>query len=127
MKLEWQRLGQLRGALKEISIELFENDGLNTVFLHARNILTGAAVFAAGLYAVNHMGPEQMHGTWTIHFAGYAVTCLGVVLLLLNLLDGLRRLAKREQHAWLKYAAIFFYLALSVRLTQVIIYFRAPV
>jgi hypothetical protein len=50
---------------------------------------------------------------------------MGVVLLLLNLFDGLRRLARRRHHVALRIATIVVYLALSVRLMQVIVYFRA--
>ena len=79
---------------------------------------------AAGLYAASHFGQRHIPGTWTLQFAGYAVAVLGAVLLLLNLVSGLRRLAKRKQHLLLRLVAIFLYTALSIRLTQVIIFFR---
>lgn len=112
-------------AWARLMAELFENDGLDAVFTHARNVLTGTAVVAAGLYAINHLGSKNLPGMWTVHFAGYAVALLGVVLLALNLLDGLRRLARRKHHVALRVAAILVYVALSMRLTQVIVYFRS--
>jgi hypothetical protein len=117
-----QRLGQLRNSLAD---ELFEHDGLSTVFQHARNVLSGTVIVAAGLYAAHHVGGSQMPGMWTVHLAGYAVAAVGVVLLLLNLADGLRRLSRRRHHLALRVAVIVAYLALSVRLTQVIVYFRS--
>jgi hypothetical protein len=111
---------------QQLTAELFDNDGLDKVFSHARNVLTGAAVIAAGLYAAHHLGANREGFAWSIRFAGYAVATMGGVLLTLNLIDGLRRLAKRRHHLALRLAMIFVYVALSVRLTQVIIYFRSP-
>ena len=42
-----------------------------------------------------------------------------------GLLDGLRKLARRRHRTALRVAAILLYIAISIRLTQVIIYFRA--
>jgi len=105
--------------------ELFDNEGLGTVFAHARNVLTGTAVIAAGLYAIQHSRTGDLPVMWTVHFAGHVVAVLGGLLLVLNLVDGLRRLAKRRHHLLLRLLAILVYVALSVRLTQVVIYFRA--
>jgi len=115
----------IRGAQHQVARELFDEDGLNTVFQHARNVLSGTLIVAAGLYAAHHLGGPPVPGMWTVHLAGYLVATLGVVLLLLNLCDGLRRLARRRHHRALRVATIVVYLALSVRLTQVIVYFRA--
>lgn len=104
--------------------ELFDEDGLATVFQHARNVLSGTLIVAAGMYAAHHVGGSTLRGLWTLHIAGCVVTALGVVLLLLNLCDGLRRLARRRHHLVLRIATIVVYIALSVRLTQVIVHFR---
>lgn len=117
----------LKQTWNELSTELFDEDGLTTVFTHARNVVTGAAVIAAGMYAAHHLQTGPMRGMWTVHFAGYAVAALGGVLLVLNLIDGLRRLARRRHHLLLRIAAILVYVGLSVRLTQVVIYFRSAV
>jgi hypothetical protein len=117
-----QRLRDLRHGLAD---ELFEREGLNTVFQHARNVLSGTLIVAAGVYAAHHVGGSPLPGMWTVHIAGHVVAAIGVVLLLLNLADGLRRLSRRRHHLALRIAVIVGYLALSVRLTQVIVYFRA--
>jgi hypothetical protein len=75
------------------------------------------------MYAVNHM-EKHITGMWNVHLAGYVVAFLGALLLALNLLDGLRRLAKRRHHVLLRFLAIWVYVALSLRLVQVVIYFR---
>jgi hypothetical protein len=115
----------VKQAWQETVDELFDDGGLAVIFLHARNVVTGAAVLAAGVYAVGHLGANRQPGMWTVHLAGYVVALLGAVLLALNLIDGLRRLAKRRHHVLLRWAAILVYVALSLRLTQVLVYFRA--
>jgi len=107
-----------------VAHELFDQEGLSTVFQHARNVLSGTMIIAAGMYAAHHLGASPLPGTWTLHVAGYVVTAIGIVLLVLNLCDGLRRLARRRHHLALRIATIVVYVALSVRLTQVIVYFR---
>jgi hypothetical protein len=114
-----------RETQRGVAHELFDQDGLNTVFQHARNVLSGTMIIAAGMYAAHHLGASPLPGMWTLHVAGYVVTAIGIVLLVLNLCDGLRRLSRRRHHLALRVATIVVYVALSVRLTQVIVYFRA--
>ena len=121
---EW--LAALRALGQELRNDLFEHEGLAILFQHARNLLTSAMVIAAGLYAMHHLRSSQLPGMGTVRFAGYVVAALGVLLLLLNLAEGLRRLAQRRHAAPLRWVAILVYIALSLRLTQVIVYFRAP-
>jgi len=106
---------------RNVAHELFDEDGVSAVFQHARNVLSGTIIVAAGLYAAHHVGTSALPG---LHVAGYVVATIGAVLLLLNLCDGLRRLSRRRHHMALRVATIVLYIALSVRLTQVIVYFR---
>ena len=116
---------RLTRILEGIVAELFDKDGFDAVFAHARNVLTGAAVVAAGLYAVRHVGDIALPGPWNVHVAGYVVAGVGALLLLLNLVDGLRKLAQRRHPLLLRIATVFLYVVISMRLTQVILYFRA--
>jgi len=109
---------------RRIKAELFEHDGVSTVFLHARNVLTGAAVVAAGLYAVHHLENKHLAGMWTVHIAGYGVALAGTLLLVLNLVDGLRRLARHHLPLVLRLVLAVAYAGLSLRLVQVLVYFR---
>jgi hypothetical protein len=111
---------------RQVAEELFEREGLSTLFLHARNLLTGAAVIAAGLYASHHLENKQLVGMWSVHLAGYGVAVAGTVLLVLNLLDGLRRLARQALPLALRLVVTVAYVGLSLRLIQVVIYFRYP-
>ena len=111
-------------AWRDLAVEMFDNDGINTVFVHARNLLTGAAVMAAGLYSAHHFEDKHLAGMWTVHLAGYGVAGLGSALLALNLGDGLRRLAKREAPWGVRLFGAAFYVGISRRLVQVLLYFR---
>jgi hypothetical protein len=117
-------LEQIKQVWEATVTQVFDKAGLEAVFAHARNVLTGAAVVAAGLYAVNHVGHERLGGLLSVHMAGHIVAFVGVALLGLNLADGLRKLARRRHHLLLRLATILVYVVLSMRLTQVIIYFR---
>ena len=116
------RLGQLR---RNLATDLFDNEGLNTLFAHARNVLTATLIIAAGVFATHHHDEVPLPGMQAVHVAGYGVAVFGGMLLLLNLFDGLHRLARRRHRLALRVAAILLYLVVSARLTQVIVYFRA--
>ena len=93
-------LGQVKQVWEAVVTQVFDKAGLEAIFTHARNVLTGAAVVAAGLYAVKHVGNERLGGLLSVHMAGHIVAFVGIALLALNLADGLRKLArKRHQHA----------------------------
>jgi hypothetical protein len=103
---------------------LFEEDGLGTLFQHARNVLSSTMILAAGLYAVHHR-PSAAPGLWaTTHYAGHVVAAVGIALLLLNLWDGLRRLSRCGYPVLVHAFTTLLYLAMTVRLVQVVVYFR---
>ena len=104
--------------------DLFDREGLSEVFVHARNVITCSMIMAAGFYAVRHQERVSLPGMWTVHAAGYIVAAVGALLLLLNLVDGLRKLSQRRHTGLLRGLAIFVYVAFSLRLTQVFLYFR---
>ena len=117
-------LATLKDFRRNPLADLFHRDSLSEVFAHARNVLTCAMLMAAGMFAVRHHERVQLPGMWTVHAAGYIVVAVGVLLLLLNLWDGLRRLSRRRHSLVLRAIAIYVYIALSLRLTQVLLYFR---
>lgn len=113
--LRWERLAR----------DLFENDGMSVLFTSARNLLTGTIFVAAGLHAARHQGPTPLLvAQWTLQRAGWLVLAIGVAMLALNLVDGLRRLSQRHSHLALRLFAIAIYVGLSMRLTQVLVLFR---
>jgi hypothetical protein len=110
----WRTLGR----------ELFEEQGLAAVFTHARNVITGTVIVAAGMFAAHRPLHDAEPATWTVHLAGYVVATLGVLLLLLNLCDGLHSLSRRRHPLLLRGAMVLIYVGLSVRLVQVFVLFR---
>lgn len=78
------------------------------------------------VFAVHHSLEAQTPTTWIVHFAGYVVTAVGVLLMLFNLCDRLRSLARRQHPMVLRLAMVFAYLGLSVRLVHVFMLFRLP-
>ncbi|HEY9029180.1 MAG TPA: hypothetical protein VIO33_24425 [Burkholderiaceae bacterium] len=117
-------LARIKQVWETVVTQVFDKEGLEALFMHARNVLTGAAVVAAGLYAIHHVGESHLQGLWNLRLAGYVVAFVGAGLLVLNLIDGLRKLARRRHHLLLRFATILVYVVISMRLTQVIIYFR---
>lgn len=116
---------RLQRARRQASRELFEHEGLDALFKSARNLLTGAVIVAAGLHAAHHEGPASLPvAQWTLQRAGWLVLAIGIAMLALNLIDGLRRLSQRRSHLALRVFVTVLYLGLTLRLTQVIVLFR---
>ena len=121
------RGARLRALRQQLAGDLFEQDGLNVIFQLARNVLAATFILSCGLNASQH--PERIAGlaTWTTRNAGYVVFGLGVVLLLLNLWDGLRRLRRLNYAPVLRALAAIGYVAISLRLVEAIAVFRGVV
>lgn len=118
-------LARLHRAWLHVADELFEREGLDTLFSYARNLLTGTVIVAAGLHAAHHQGPTPLPmAQWTLHQAGWGVAAIGVAMLALNLGEGLRRLGRRHLHLAWRLLAILVYVGVSMRLTQVMVLFR---
>jgi hypothetical protein len=118
-------LDRLQQHWRELWTELFDRDGLSELFTHARNVLTGTVIVAAGVYASRH-DAAAAPGLWGVHVAGHGVALLGIVLLVLNLLDGLHKLSRRRHPAAWRLATFGLYLLVSLRLAQVTMFFRTP-
>ena len=78
--------------------------------------LVGAAVIAAGVFAARQTHKSEIYSAVDAAYIGYLVAGAGVLLLLLSLADGLRRLARRRHHIALRVALIAIYLAVSLRI-----------
>lgn len=103
---------------------LFERDGLKQVFEHTRNMVVSTIIVTAGMEAVNNVGNIDMVGVMTPVITGYFVAGVGAVLILLNLADGLRRLSTLRWHFAFQAALTIAYVVFSLRMVQLIIYFR---
>jgi hypothetical protein len=103
---------------------LFDRGGLKGVFDHARNLVVATIIVAAGFETVRRFDSIDLFGLHNPLFAGYFVAGAGCVLITLNFVDGLRRLAKLRWHLGLQTALSLGYLFFSLRLVQLIIFFR---
>ena len=114
----------LTGAWNSFQQIAFEGAGLKDVFEHVRNLVLATLVIAAGVHA-NAYGPH-MPALAVFEFEpwGYGVAAVGLILAILNLLDGLYKLAKMNAPILLRVVVIMFYLFFAVRVAQLIYLFR---
>jgi hypothetical protein len=102
----------------------FERGGLRAVFDHARNAVVATIIVAAGLETARRMDLTDLQGVFNPLLAGYLVAAVGCALIVLNFIDGLRRLARLRWHVGLQLALGVTYLLLSLRIVHLIIYIR---
>ena len=98
---------------------MLEEDRVKSVFEHLRNLLVCVAILAAGDYAMDNP-PAWMLNTFPVHFSGWAVIVLGILLMALNLADGIHRLSKLEHHTLLYALIVCLYLVASVQLLSIL-------
>lgn len=103
---------------------LFNRGGLKEVFEHARNAVVATIFVAAGLEASTREGNLGLFGLVDPRLAGYVVAGVGLLLILANFADGLRRLAKFRQHVLLQIALSIAYFFVTLRVIQLVILFR---
>jgi hypothetical protein len=111
--------------MRVVAQALFDRGGLNAAFEHARNLVVGTFIVAAGFETVSHVDTIDLRGLYSPLFAGYVVAGTGCVLIVLNFIDGLRKLAKLRWHFGLQTALSIAYLLFSLRLVQLIVLFRS--
>jgi hypothetical protein len=109
---------------RRLAQELFDENGLDTIFAHMRNLVVASLIVAAGAFAARESDKSQLLSVADAAYVGYGAAFVGVLLLLLNLVDGLRRLTRRRHHIDLRAVLIAIYVILSVRLAQLLFIFR---
>ena len=114
----------LTGAWNSFQQIAFEGAGLKDVFEHVRNLVLATLVIAAGVHG-NAYGPH-MPALAVFEFEpwGYGVTAVGLILAVLNLLDGFHKLARRNAPILLRVLVIMLYLFFAVQVAQLIYLFR---
>lgn len=103
---------------------LFDRGGLKEVFDHARNAVVATIFVAAGLEASTRTEQLGIFGLLNPAFAGYVVAGLGGLLILVNFIDGLMKLAKFRQQLLLQIALSIAYFFVTLRVIQLVILFR---
>ena len=94
------------------------------VFSHVEKMIIGTLIVSAGAHVSSNEPAIVLFGYITHGLVGRGVELFGITLLILNFLDGLYKLAKLNWHFAYQIAMSFCYIALSVRLIQLILAFR---
>ncbi|MFL9901133.1 hypothetical protein PQR75_14815 [Paraburkholderia fungorum] len=111
--------------MRAIALALFDRGGLSAAFEHARNLVVATFIVAAGFETVSRFDTIDLPGLLSPLFAGYVVAGTGCLLISLNFIDGLRKLAKLRWHFLLQTALGIVYLLFSLRIVQLILLFRS--
>jgi hypothetical protein len=94
------------------------------VFGHVEKMIIGTLIVSAGAHVSSSEPAIVLFGYLRHGLVGRGVELFGVTLLVLNFLDGLYKLARLDWHAAYQIAMSVCYVALSVRLIQLILAFR---
>ena len=94
------------------------------IFSHVEKMIIGTLIVSAGAHVSSTEPAIVLFGYLRHGLVGRGVELFGVMLLLLNFLDGLYKLSKVNWHVAYQIVMSFCYIALSVRLIQLILAFR---
>jgi hypothetical protein len=94
------------------------------IFSHVEKLIIGTLIVSAGAHVSSTEPAIVLFGYLRHGLVGRGVELFGVMLLLLNFLDGLYKLSRLNWHVAYQIAMSLCYIALSVRLIQLILAFR---
>src|SRR3954463_3408970 len=94
------------------------------IFSHVEKMIIGTLIVSAGAHVSSSEPGIVLFGYLRHGLVGRGVELFGVILLLLNFLDGLYKLARVNWHTAYQIAMTICYIAMSVRLVELILAFR---
>jgi hypothetical protein len=94
------------------------------IFSHVEKMIIGTLIVSAGAHVSSTEPWIELFGYLRHGLIGRGVMLFGVILLVLNFLDGLYKLARLNWHIAYQILMTILYFALSVRLIQLILAFR---
>ena len=94
------------------------------MFAHVEKMIIGTLIISAGAHVSSNEPAIVLFGYLRHGLVGRGVELFGIILLLLNFLDGFYKLARLNWHAAYQIVMSICYIALSVRLIQLILAFR---
>jgi hypothetical protein len=94
------------------------------IFSYVEKMIIGTLIVSAGAHVSSNEPAIVLFGYLRHGLIGRGVMLFGVILLLLNFLDGLYKLARLNWHIAYQIVMTILYIALSVRLIQLILAFR---
>ena len=105
--------------------KLIDEGGLKELFEHVKNLLMATLVMAAGSYGIKQAAVLEVFGVFDVGFSGYVVLAIGVLLAVLNAINGFHKLNKQQWHVGFRVAAIFIYFVVTMRLVQLVVMLRS--
>ena len=103
------------GYVEPVSRELFS---------HVEKLIIGTLIVSAGAHVSSTEPAIELFGYLRHGLIGRGVMLFGVILLPLNFIDGLYKLARLNWHVAYQMVMSILYIALSIRLVQLILAFR---
>jgi hypothetical protein len=94
------------------------------IFSHVEKLIIGTLIISAGAHVSSSEPAIVLFGYLRHGLVGRGVMLFGVILLVLNFVDGLYKLARLNWHIAYQILMTILYVALSVRLIQLILAFR---
>ncbi|AZE66747.1 hypothetical protein SAMN05216475_2628 [Pseudomonas synxantha] len=105
-------------------LALLDNDLSTQIFDNVKNLLVCALLFAAGTNTL--VGQRELFiGVFASNVAGWGLIILSTLLMLLNVSDGIRRLANLRYHLALQLLLILMYVVVAERVVEIVWGFRA--
>jgi hypothetical protein len=100
-----------------------DTDVIGLIFQYIRNLALCALILAAGSYAITNQ-PDWIVSISAYKFWGYILIGIGILLTLLNLVDGLYKLFKLKFHILINIIVSISYVIISFRIVIMIWHFR---
>lgn len=94
------------------------------IFSHVEKMIIGTLIISAGAHVSSTEPWIELFGYLRHGLVGRGVMLVGAILLVLNFIDGLYKLAKLNWHIAYQILMTILYIALSVRMIQLILAFR---
>ena len=117
-------MGELRSKWLTFYAEHIE-PATKEMFGYVEKMIIGTLIVSAGAHVSSNEPAIVLFGYLRHGLVGRGVMLFGVILLVLNFHDGLYKLARLDWHIAYQVVMTFCYVALSVRLIQLILAFRA--
>jgi hypothetical protein len=96
----------------------------NEIFSHVQKLIVGTLIVSAGAHVSVDEPAIALFGYLRHSLVGRGIELFGVMLLLLNFVDGFYKLARLNWHVAYQIAMSLAYIVLSIRLIQLILAFR---
>jgi hypothetical protein len=95
------------------------------IFAYVERMIVATLIISAGAHVSSNEPAIVLFGYLRHSLVGRGIELFGLILLALNFVDGLSKLARLKWHAAYQIAMSVCYFVLSVRLVQLILAFRS--